>query len=66
MGFPSWARTGGKEGVEWAAEWEKDQAERECEGADLGLRAERVRGSIFSYLFYFFYFKAISKHFKNL
>ena len=29
MGFPSWARARGKEGIEWAVGWEKEQAERE-------------------------------------
>jgi len=67
MGFPSWAHAGGKEGVEWAAGWEKGQAEGESEGVDLGLRSKREKGSVFSlFILFFFYFKAISKHFKNL
>jgi len=67
MGFPSWARARGKEGIEWAVGWEKEEAKRESEGADLGLRAEREKGSIFSLLIlFFFYVKAISKHFNNL
>ena len=64
MGFPSWARVGGKVRVEWATRWEKEQAERErVREQTWSFRPKEREGAFFPIFLFFFYSKAISKIF---